>query len=168
MGWKSRGGWGIALLLAGCLAAQRPYEFLSHLRSEEEPTDALARALAQVEQPPVEVNRTLALVRTRWDVSDFAYGQVGGEPAVVVRRYLASWQGARGGTAVKLELQLLACARATVRVVQSGSDVKGACLALEGGVPGPFQAELDQLGARLAKAIERLPPAVSDPSEVRQ
>lgn len=133
--------------VVGCAQPQRPVNFT--VPTKEDTLDRMARALAAEGLETTTIDPQLHLLYTRWQDTGFMYGQVNNRTATVVRRYMVMVNPQQDNQQVTVRMEAKRCTPGLL--TWNDVDVRGQCVVMDGLVP-QHQAELDQLGARLAQA----------------
>lgn len=131
--------------LSGCLQTQRAHTF--HFATTEVPVEQVSRALATMGHPPADTNQSSGIVTTQWVDTGFLYGQVQGQSATLVRRYLVVVTP-QGEVTTRAELQQ--CPRGGFTI--GGVAIRGTCQGVDG-IPESMQRELDQIAEDLRRAV---------------
>ncbi len=146
--------WGLAaVLLAGCLHAQKPVRFDGPAALALE---VLARELSALGLEAANMDEPSGILKTRWENLNFLYGQADGQEATLFRRYVAVVHPRPADTQLTLRAEVRACPVGTE--LGDGKRLPPKCQALSGLIES-HQQELETLGSELRQALARLRPS---------
>jgi hypothetical protein len=139
-------------MIAACSAPQRPVQFVAPPAPDA--LGAASRSLAAHGQEVVARDDRAGIIYTSWQDTGFNFGQIDGETATILRRYIITIAQTGGGSQVTLRADTKRCRVGGWTI--DNVEVRGRCEQLSELVP-QHQQELDTLGNDLRMDLGATP-----------
>ncbi len=141
------------LVSTGCMHAQKPVRFKAPAALAME---VLQRELESLGLQTAEMDDATGILKTRWENSNFLYGQIKDQPATLFRRYVVVLHRRPADTILSIRAEIKSCDAATT--VSPDNRLMGDCRPMSGLVE-QHQVELNQLGQQLQESLAGLKPS---------